>query len=80
MFDRWTEATLRGVAEHMDEDRVPRNPATRAEDASLGGGSNNRVKRVGAGDSHAVPHANMKVYLLRVSTLIARGADRYDPT
>ncbi len=78
VFDRWTEATLRNVAEHLTEDRAPRNPAAKAEDGVLGGSGLNRMRRVGAGDSTAITHASFKVYLLRVSTLIARGGGRYD--
>ena len=33
VFDRWSEATLRDMAGRMTEDRPPRNPAGRAEDA-----------------------------------------------
>jgi CRISPR-associated protein Csm5 len=78
VFDRWTEATMRTVAEHLSDDRAPRNPATRAEDLALGGGGSNRMRRVGAGDSTPISHSSMKVYLLRVSTLIARGEGRYE--
>jgi CRISPR-associated protein Csm5 len=78
VFDRWTEATLRNVAEQLTEDRAPRNPAAKAEEGVLGGAGSNRMRRVGAGDSRPITHANMKVYLLRVSTLIARGAGRYE--
>ena len=78
VFDRWTEGTLRNLAEHLTEDRAPRNPAARAEDSVLGGAGASRMKRVGAGDSQVVSHAGMKVYLLRVATLMARGAGRYE--
>ncbi len=63
VWDRWTEATLRGIADRLEEDRVLRNPATKAEDAVLGGAAGNRMRRVGAGDSGAIAHSNLKVYL-----------------
>jgi CRISPR-associated protein Csm5 len=75
VFDRWNEATLRSVAERMAEDRPPRNPAVRAEEAVLGSAGTSRMRRVGGGDSSAITHANMKVYLLRVATLTARGRE-----
>jgi CRISPR-associated protein Csm5 len=78
VFDRWTEGTLRDAAARMTEDRAPRNPAAKAEDAVLGGAGSSRMSRVAAGDSGAATHAGMKVYLLRVATLIARGADKYE--
>jgi CRISPR-associated protein Csm5 len=42
----------------------------------LGGGGSNRMRRVSPGDSASITHANMKVYLMRVSTLIARGSSK----
>jgi CRISPR-associated protein Csm5 len=78
VFDRWSEATLRDAAARMTEDRAPRNPAARAEDAVLGGAGASRMKRVSAGDSLPIAYSNMKVYLLRVATLVARGTDRYE--
>jgi CRISPR-associated protein Csm5 len=78
VFDRWSEGTMRNVAEHLTEDRAPRNPATKAEDAVLGGAGTNRMRRVAAGDSGPVGYSSMKVYLLRVATLIARGQGRFE--
>jgi len=82
VFDRWTEATLRDLAGRLAEDRMPRNPAAKAEDAVLGGPGTSRMRRVAAADSTPITHSTMKVYLLRVSTLIARGrgadGDRYE--
>jgi CRISPR-associated protein Csm5 len=78
VFDRWTEATLQNIAEQFTQDRPPRNPAAKAEDAALGGSGANRMRRVGAGDSRPITHSSMKVYLLRASTLIPRGAGKYE--
>jgi CRISPR-associated protein Csm5 len=78
VFDRWTEATLNNVAERMAEDRAPRNPAAKAEDAVLGGPGSSRMRRVAAGDSTPGTHTGMKVYLLRASTLIPRGAEKFE--
>jgi CRISPR-associated protein Csm5 len=71
VFDRWTEATLRDLSERLATERLPRNPAARLEDVP-------RARRLAAGDSQVVPSASMRVYLLRVSTLIARGQGRFD--
>jgi len=79
VFDRWTEGTMRDLAGRLEgEDRIPRNPAGRAEDAALGGAGSNRMRRVSAGDSTPINHSSMKVYLLRVTTLIARGPEKYE--
>jgi CRISPR-associated protein Csm5 len=78
VFDRWDENTLREVASRMEEDRPPRNPAGKAEDAVLGGHAGNRMRRVGSADSAPVAYAGMKIYLLRTSTMVARGAGKFE--
>jgi CRISPR-associated protein Csm5 len=79
VFDRWTEGTMRDLAGRLEEGRPPRNPAGKAEDAVLGGsGGNNRMRRVAAGDSAPGSHASMNVYMLRVSTLVARGGGKLE--
>jgi len=78
VYDRWSENTLKEIAARMEEDRAPRNPAGKAEDAVLGGHAGNRMRRFAAADSAAVGYAGMKIYLLRVATLVARGAGKYE--
>ena len=79
VFDRWSEATLRELARRMEQDtRPPRNPAAKAEDVVLGGHAGNRMRRVATTDSSPVTYAGMKIYLLRVSTLVARGAAKFE--
>src|SRR5690349_19575848 len=78
VFDRWNENTMRDLAARLGDDRTPRNPAGRAEDAAIGGGGANRMRRVGAGDSQPITHAGMKVYMCRVATLVARGGGRHE--
>jgi CRISPR-associated protein Csm5 len=62
----------------MEDDRPPRNPAAKAEDAVLGGHSGNRMRRVGTADSTPVNYTGMKIYLLRVASLVARGAGKFE--
>lgn len=77
--DRWTEGFLRDLSERLSaEERPPRHPALRAEEAVLGGSGASRMRRFAAGDSAPIAHTGMKVYLLRVSTLIARGSGKFD--
>ena len=71
VHDRWTENTLKDLGEKMAGERPPRNPATKIEDVP-------RAKRVSAGDSKEAAYAAMKVYLLRVSTLVAKGAGKLE--
>jgi len=77
--DRWSEGSMRDLSERLlSEERLPRHPALRAEEAVLGGSGSSRMKRFATGDSGAVTHAGMKVHLLRVSTLIAKGGGKYE--
>jgi len=73
VFERWSEATMRDLAARLADDRLPRNPAAKAEDAVLGGAGHSRMRRVSAADSAPITHSTMQVYLLRVATLVARG-------
>lgn len=79
VHDRWNEKTMSELAARLvADDRPARNPAARAEEAALGGGGSNRMRRVSAGDSLPVTHQNMKVYLIRVATLIAKGPEKFE--
>jgi CRISPR-associated protein Csm5 len=83
VFDRWSEATLRDLVKRIETDeaegkRLPRNPALKAEEAVLGGAGKSLMRRVSAGDSASIAHAGMKVYMLRTSTLIAKGEGKYE--
>ncbi len=75
VFDRWSEATMRDLAERIGDDRLPRYLASKAEESVLGGAAQNRMRRIAAADSGVIPYSSMRVYLLRVSTLVARGKD-----
>lgn|SRR5690242_1152156 len=78
VFGRWNENVFRELASRMEDPRPPRNPASKAEDAVLGGHGGNRMRRVATADSAPVSHALMKVYLLRVSTLVTRGPAKFE--
>jgi CRISPR-associated protein Csm5 len=71
VFDRWTEGTLKDLSERIAGERPPRNPASKIEDVP-------RAKRVSMGDSHDAAYSAMRVYLLRVSTLVAKGAGKLE--
>ena len=83
VFDRWSEATMRQLATRIEDGRLPRDLAVKAEESVLGGPGGNRMKRISVADSGDITHATMKVYLLRVATLVskgkdARGGDRFE--
>jgi len=75
VFDRWSEKTMKDLAERVGDERLPRYAAVKAEEAVLGGAGVSRMRRVALADSNSVTHAGMKVYLLRVATLVAKGKD-----
>src|SRR5215472_14232131 len=72
VFDRWSDKTMHDLAARMSSaERAPRNPAAKLEDVP-------RAKRVAASDSNAAAYSAMKVYLLRVSTLVSRGPEKFE--
>jgi CRISPR-associated protein Csm5 len=75
VFDRWSEATMQGLAGRLEEERMPRGFTAKAEESVLGGAANSRMRRLAPSDSGVVAYSGMKVYLLRVATLVARGKD-----
>lgn len=77
MFTGFKNGMLRDAAAKFLGDRPPRRPAEGAEEQALGSAGTTRMRLVGAGDSSPIPYSQFKVYLLRVSTLQARGPDAY---
>ncbi len=73
VFARWTNGMLRDVASRMQGERAPRRPAEAPEEHVIGGPGSARTKAFAVADSAPIPVASMKVYLLRVSTLVDRG-------
>jgi len=74
MFANWRNGMLRDVAARFQAERPPRRPAEAVEEQALGAAGNTRMRLVSAGDSAPVPVSQFRVYLLRVSTLVPRGA------
>ena len=77
LFDSLKPGMLRDVAQLFQGDRPPRRPADGPESQALGTSGHSRMRAIGVGDSSPVKHSVMKIYLLRVSTLQARGAGNY---
>jgi CRISPR-associated protein Csm5 len=78
LFAGLTEGAMKDLASRTQGERAPRRPAELSEDRLLGPAGTTRMKFVAAGDSRPVNYQSFKVYLLRVSTLLARGQDRYE--
>jgi CRISPR-associated protein Csm5 len=76
---RVTERLLQDVsARATSEGRLPRRPASSVEDAALGSGGSDSMRLLSAFDSKTIPESAFKIYLLRVATLEARGAGKFE--
>jgi CRISPR-associated protein Csm5 len=75
LFANWRDGMLQDVLERVKSERSPRRPAESVEEKALGPAGSNRMRLVSAGDSAPVETSQFKVYLLRTSTLIPRGAN-----
>jgi CRISPR-associated protein Csm5 len=73
VFAGLKEGALERVAALYGGDRPPRRPAETLEERALGGRDSNRMRAVRASDSDPIPASSLKVYLLRVASLRARG-------
>ncbi|MBI3682387.1 MAG: hypothetical protein HY235_18565, partial [Acidobacteria bacterium] len=74
LFSRWSDGLWRAVLDKCQGDRLPRRPAEPAEDSALGLEGQSRMRAFGVADSSPIAQSAMKVFLLRTSTLVARGA------
>jgi CRISPR-associated protein Csm5 len=77
VFSRVKPAAVHALAEKLAGDRLPRRPAEDLERQTVGSGGSDRMRAVVVADSEALTRETFKVYLLRLSTLIAKGPDQY---
>jgi CRISPR-associated protein Csm5 len=76
---RVTTRMLADLAERStSEGRLPRRPANSVEESALGASSADPLRVISAYDSKSVPATTFKVYLLRTSTLEARGGGKFE--
>jgi CRISPR-associated protein Csm5 len=78
VFARWTHATMEDAARRLETERSVRRISTQQENAAIGASGNDRMRFLMVADSSSVPSSVMKIYLLRVSTLVARGAGKLE--
>ena len=74
---RWSHTTMEQAAGRLQTERVWRRVASYAEADALGSSGSDRMRFLRVVDSAAAPPEAMKIYLLRVATLVARGP-RYE--
>jgi len=77
LFAHLKPGLLRDIESMFQGERPPRRPADGPESQVLGGAGHSRMRAIAAGDSEPVKTSAMKVYLLRVSTLLARGPGQF---
>ncbi len=74
LFARWSNGGPPNL-ERFQGDRLPRHPGEQAEDQALGYPGSSVMRGFAVADSDAAPAPAFRVYLLRVSTLVQRGAN-----
>ncbi len=74
LFANWRDGMLKSTLERFSGERPPRRPAENVEEQALGPAGANRMRYLSVGDSAPLPTSQLKVYLLRTSTLQPRGA------
>jgi CRISPR-associated protein Csm5 len=77
LFSRLNESVLHDLAGSLRTDRPSRHPTEPAEERLMGSGGSCRTRFFGAADSAPSDYSRFKIYLLRVSTLAARGREEY---
>jgi CRISPR-associated protein Csm5 len=60
------------------EGRLPRNPGRALEEGALGVGGADAMRLISASDSNTVQDSSFKIFLLRASTLEARGGGKFE--
>lgn len=78
LASRWNDHAWKNVQDQFNGDRLPRRPAEPAEDTAIGLGGHSRMRAFSVGDSTTVQASAMKIYLVRTSTLVARGQGKLE--
>ncbi len=73
VFANWRDGMLQNTLARVKGERMPRRPAEGVEESALGPAGSNRMRLIAAGDSRPIATGQFKIYLLRTSTLQARG-------
>jgi CRISPR-associated protein Csm5 len=78
VFARTKPAAMRELAEKLTAgERLARRPSESMEQHAVGSGGSDRLRAISVGDSDHRSRETFKVYMLRLSTLIARGPEQY---
>jgi CRISPR-associated protein Csm5 len=77
LFAGMKEGVLRDLTSPVRSDRPSRRPAEPAEERLIGTGGSSRTRFFSVADSMSVDYSRFKIYLLRISVLVARGRDQH---
>jgi CRISPR-associated protein Csm5 len=77
LFANLRDGLLADLPQRFQSDRPPRRPAEGPEQEVLGASGRSRMRVISTGDSDPIATSAMKVYLVRVSTLQAKGPSQY---
>jgi CRISPR-associated protein Csm5 len=79
VFSRLKPGTVKDLAEKLTGDRPSRRPAESIEAHAAGSGGSDRMRAVSVSDSDSAErtHEAFKIYLLKLSTLNAKGPENY---
>jgi CRISPR-associated protein Csm5 len=77
VFAHAKAGAIKEVAAKMTGERPLRRPAEDLERQAAGGGGSDRMRVISVADSGAKPRESFRVYMLRLSTLTARGPQQY---
>ena len=78
VFARWSHATMEDAAKRLETERSIRRVSITEENLAVGSSGNDRMRFLLAADSAPVATSTMKVYLIRVATLVPRGAGKLE--
>jgi CRISPR-associated protein Csm5 len=77
VFAHAKPGAIRDIANQLTGERTPRRPAEHFEQQTVGSGGSDRMRAVSITDSAHTSRDAFRVYMLRLSTLIAKGPDQY---
>ncbi len=77
VFDNLKPAAMRETASRLTGERPSRRPAEHVEQHASGSGASDRMRVLSVADSGSKPRDGFRIYLLRLSTLVARGPQQY---
>lgn len=77
VFAHAKPGAIRDIANQLTGERTPRRPAEHFEQQTVGSGGSDRMRVISITDSAHASRDTFRVYMLRLSTLVAKGTDQH---